>query len=129
MGMMKPLTLFVERRLASPFWLRTTRLAELLSRSRVRLKGPAQDEDDLRGRFCSRPFSLFEMHENGSVFLCCPTWLPGPVGNLNTQDAREIWNSKLSSLIDGMTESFPISPFSIALTIEFANCWYFGVAE
>jgi sulfatase maturation enzyme AslB (radical SAM superfamily) len=105
MGMTKPFTRFIERRLASPFWLRTTRLTDLLSPNRARFKAP-QPDDGLRDRFCSRPFNLFELHENGSVFLCCPTWLPSAVGNLNGQDARDIWNSKRAqeirrSILDG----------------------------
>jgi hypothetical protein len=106
MGMIKPLTRLLESRLASPFWLKTTRLTELFFQNKLRLQSLKPRGDDLRDRFCSRPFQLFELHENGSVFLCCPSWLPGPVGNLNTQDARDIWNSKRAqeirrSILDG----------------------------
>jgi MoaA/NifB/PqqE/SkfB family radical SAM enzyme len=106
MGMIKPLTRFLERRLASPFWLRTTRFTELLSPNRARVSLQRSGDDDLRDKFCYRPFGQFEMHENGNVFLCCPTWLPGPAGNLNSQDARDIWNSKRAqeirrSILDG----------------------------
>ena len=50
--------------------------------------------------------TLFELHESGSAYLCCPSWLPRSVGNLNTEDARAIWNSSRAqeirrSILDG----------------------------
>ncbi len=45
--------------------------------------------------FCSRPFRWFEVtggQRFGEVFLCCPSWLPLPVGNLTTHSVDEIWN-------------------------------------
>ncbi|PLX98179.1 MAG: hypothetical protein C0622_11875, partial [Desulfuromonas sp.] len=41
---------------------------------------------------CTRPFEWYEVHPDGSVFLCCPAWLKRPVGNLLTQSVEEIWN-------------------------------------
>ncbi|WP_291315037.1 radical SAM protein [Desulfuromonas sp.] len=41
---------------------------------------------------CTRPFEWFEVHPGGEVFLCCPAWLPRPVGNLLEEPAPEIWN-------------------------------------
>lgn len=107
MDMIKPLARLMERRLSSPFWLKATRLTELFFQGRARLQALSAGQDqNLHDRFCSRPFELFELHENGSVFLCCPSWLPGAVGNLNSQDAHAIWNSKRAqeirrSMLDG----------------------------
>ncbi|MCD6526113.1 MAG: SPASM domain-containing protein [Desulfuromonas sp.] len=46
--------------------------------------------------FCTRPFEWFEIHPNGDVFLCCPTWLKRPIGNLLNQSIAEIWNSPVA---------------------------------
>jgi len=45
---------------------------------------------------CSRPFEWFEVHPDGSVFLCCPAWLKRPAGNLLRQSAEQIWNGPIA---------------------------------
>lgn len=45
---------------------------------------------------CTRPFEWFEIHPDGSVFLCCPAWLKRPAGNLLRQSVAEIWNGPLA---------------------------------
>ncbi len=60
----------------------------------------------LKGKFCPKPFERFELQENGSVYLCCPGWLPRPAGNLNSDSAARIWNSDQAqairrSILDG----------------------------
>lgn len=51
---------------------------------------------DLSSYICPRPFEWFEVHSDGSVFLCCPAWLKRPVGNLLLQSVAEIWNSPVA---------------------------------
>ncbi len=60
--------------------------------------------------FCSKPFSWFEVtgwqKPQGDVYLCCPTWLETPVGNLQEQSVAEIWNGEKAqairhSILDG----------------------------
>ncbi len=48
---------------------------------------------------CSRPFEWFEVHPDGSVFLCCPAWLKRPLGNLLRQSVDEIWNGPVAQEI------------------------------
>jgi len=45
---------------------------------------------------CRRPFEWFEVHPDGSVFLCCPAWLKRPAGNLLRQSVAEIWNGPVA---------------------------------
>ena len=45
---------------------------------------------------CTRPFEWFEVHPEGSVFLCCPAWLKRPIGNLLQQSIEEIWNGPVA---------------------------------
>jgi len=45
---------------------------------------------------CTRPFEWFEVHPDGSTFLCCPSWLRRPVGNLLQQAIEEIWNGQVA---------------------------------
>lgn len=59
--------------------------------------------------FCSRPFQWFEVtqvNEIGEVFVCCPSWLNTPIGNLKHHSVMEVWNSKKAqelrySILDG----------------------------
>lgn len=59
--------------------------------------------------FCSKPFEWFEVTQlngRGGVYLCCPSWLSVPVGNLLQQPVAEIWNSPRAqqiraSILDG----------------------------
>jgi Radical SAM superfamily/Iron-sulfur cluster-binding domain len=64
------------------------------------------------GLFCSRPFQWFEVSrgkEEGEVFVCCPSWLDQPIGNLARQSVAEVWNGKIAqdirrSILDGSFE-------------------------
>jgi MoaA/NifB/PqqE/SkfB family radical SAM enzyme len=60
--------------------------------------------------FCSKPFTWFEVtgwqEPKGDVYLCCPTWLERPVGNLLEQSVSEAWNGRVAqeireSILDG----------------------------
>ncbi|MEZ4586207.1 MAG: SPASM domain-containing protein [Gemmatimonadales bacterium] len=59
--------------------------------------------------FCSKPFTWFEISRGrveGEVFLCCPSWLDTPIGNLGTQSVDEVWNGSTAqeirrSILDG----------------------------
>ncbi len=48
---------------------------------------------------CTRPFEWFEVHPDGSVFLCCPAWLKRPSGNLLQGTIEEIWNGPVAQEI------------------------------
>jgi wyosine [tRNA(Phe)-imidazoG37] synthetase (radical SAM superfamily) len=48
----------------------------------------------LSQRFCSFPFSLAEIHNNGNVHVCCPGWVRGgPIGNIFRDQPDKLWNS------------------------------------
>ena len=66
---------FMERRVGSPFWRHLTHVYERWEelRSRWRMRRQARAAAPLADRFCKRPFESFELQENGSVYLCCPT--------------------------------------------------------
>lgn len=61
--------------------------------------------------FCAKPFTWLEVSRGslggeGDCFLCCPTWLPTPVGNLQRQPVAEVWNGPAAqavrrSILDG----------------------------
>lgn len=70
------------------------------------LPDPALVDDYLKTRFCSRPFEHFETGFEGSVWACCPAFLPVPIGNLNDGNADAIWRSAAArelraSILDG----------------------------
>jgi len=65
-------------------------------------------EKNLVGKFCSRPFDFLEAQDlgDGKVFVCCPTWLNVPVGKLSHQSVQEAFNSETNqeirkSIFDG----------------------------
>lgn len=61
---------------------------------------------DLSDRFCTRPFSMLEIHKEFYCFPCCPSWLPEIVGNYEKQSLMDVWNSPKfqkirASILDG----------------------------
>ncbi len=56
--------------------------------------------------FCSKPFEWLEITPNGTAYVCCPSWLSKPIGNINEKNTLEIWNSEAAkdirtSILDG----------------------------
>lgn len=57
-------------------------------------------------RYCTKPFSHFEVTGEGDAFVCCPSWLKTSIGDLNQQTISEVWNSGTAqkireTIIDG----------------------------
>lgn len=57
-------------------------------------------------RYCTKPFTHFEVVGEGAAHLCCPSWLKTSIGDLNQNSLGEIWNSETAqkiraSIIDG----------------------------
>ena len=49
---------------------------------------------NLENKFCRKPFEHFEIHPNGSVSLCCYTWLPHHAGVVDKNNSvGEVFNS------------------------------------
>jgi len=64
----------------------------------------------LGGLFCSKPFTFVEVTgwqgPKGDVFVCCPTWLDTPIGNVLQQPFDDVWNGATAqeirrSILDG----------------------------
>lgn len=60
--------------------------------------------------FCNRPFVTLHVsgfrEPKGDAYLCCPSWLNTPVGNLQSQTVEEVWNGPRAqqirrSILDG----------------------------
>lgn len=54
--------------------------------------------------FCSKPFTWLEVSRGslageGDTFMCCPSWLPTPIGNARTQTIEEMWNGETAQAI------------------------------
>ena len=56
------------------------------------LAEPKGTQNRLEGRFCTKPFEELHVLEESS-HLCCASWLPESVGNMNDTDWRNVWNS------------------------------------
>lgn len=64
------------------------------------------DRLDEKRLVCTQPFTWCEVHADGTVFGCCPSWLDAPMGNLLQQTFEEIWNGQAArqlrrSVLDG----------------------------
>jgi MoaA/NifB/PqqE/SkfB family radical SAM enzyme len=59
--------------------------------------------------FCSKPFEFLDIGAHprrGDAYLCCPSWLPKPAGNLSESSIEEVWNGESArsirrSILDG----------------------------
>jgi molybdenum cofactor biosynthesis enzyme MoaA len=78
-------------------------------RLRRRRCGPDHSDSDteayLRSHFCLEPFRTLETSPLGLVYVCCPSWLPKPIGDLNS-NLDDLWTGKeakkiRASIIDG----------------------------
>ena len=59
----------------------------------------------LKTRFCAEPFRTLETTHTGLAFVCCPVWLPTPIGTLD-DDPEAMWSGPVAqdiraSIIDG----------------------------
>lgn len=66
--------------------------------------------------FCSRPFEHFEVQHNGKAYLCCPGWLPEPLGNVEQESPSNLWNGEAAqrirrSILDGSFKYCTACPF------------------
>jgi MoaA/NifB/PqqE/SkfB family radical SAM enzyme len=60
-------------------------------------ENPAEAADVyLQGCFCAVPFEMLETTPNGDAYVCCPSWLPIPIGNIERQTAEQVWNSPIA---------------------------------
>jgi hypothetical protein len=66
----------------------------------------AEDVNALADRFCPVPFARADVHEDGTVKVCCSHWLPTPIGNVFKGTTESILNSDTAkairkSVVDG----------------------------
>jgi radical SAM protein with 4Fe4S-binding SPASM domain len=62
--------------------------------------------DDLQNLTCRRPFQHIEVQWDGTVFICSPSWMPTPIGNLFEGSLEQIWNSeKAESIRDAILQN------------------------
>ena len=50
----------------------------------------------MNNRFCRQPWSFVEVHSDGKVWNCCPSWITKPMGNILEQSWEEVWNGKIA---------------------------------
>jgi len=43
-------------------------------------------------KFCTSPFTMLDIKEDGSCSVCCEQWLPYKIGNLYQNSLHEVWN-------------------------------------
>jgi hypothetical protein len=52
----------------------------------------------LKTHFCPQPFTTLETTHQGLAYMCCPIWLPTPIGKLDA-DPNEIWAGPIAQKI------------------------------
>ncbi len=80
----------------------------MLKRRQKRCREQQNDQstkDYLESRFCANPFRMIETTPTGLAYVCCPIWLPTPIGRLDTEPER-LWNGDAAtrireSILDG----------------------------
>jgi hypothetical protein len=77
-----------------------------LSKRNEALDESINERPDLSNKFCHHPFDNFEPRDSGSVGVCCLSWLPYYIGNLNNEDMDKVYNSERAqdirrSILDG----------------------------
>lgn len=53
----------------------------------------ASPDDMAEERFCTRPFSLALVNDDGTVRFCPEAWQPANIGSLHAAPLEEVWNS------------------------------------
>lgn len=67
--------------LFGPVWIKET-------------KGMRPVIKDLKGKYCEKLYTWLEVDMWGKAWMCCPSWLPYPIGNVLTDSLDEIWNGE-----------------------------------
>ena len=49
---------------------------------------------NLKGKYCNKLYTWLEVDMHGRCWMCCPSWLPYPIGNILKDSIEEIWNGK-----------------------------------
>jgi len=85
---------------------RDIRLGMISRHENYRAENVALSDFPLEERFCPFPFTDFEITPTGDCFICCPSYLPVPIGNVKNFEAATILNSKAAqeirrSILDG----------------------------
>jgi pyruvate-formate lyase-activating enzyme len=80
----------------------------MVKRRQRRCNAQKPDDDTksyLATHFCPHPFTSLETTHTGLAFVCCPVWLPTPIGTLDTE-AVSLWTGTTAqkireSIVDG----------------------------
>ncbi len=51
-------------------------------------------QPDLNGKYCNKLYTWLEVDMHGRCWMCCPSWLPYPIGNILENSIEEIWNGE-----------------------------------
>lgn len=72
---------------------KTIRLIDRDEKGFTRAPGVLNKPVDLHDRFCRVPFEHAEIHMEGRLFICCPTYLPTVVGTVGEHGLLDQFNS------------------------------------
>ena len=86
-------------------WIDNTFMLKRRQKVTAEQRSNAATQHYLRTHFCTAPFRQLETAPTGLAYVCCPVWLPTPIGTLET-DPEKLWNSEAAkkirdSIVDG----------------------------
>jgi sulfatase maturation enzyme AslB (radical SAM superfamily) len=67
--------------LFGPVWIKET-------------KGLLSTETPIKDKYCPKLYTWLEVDMFGKAWMCCPSWLPYPIGNVLEETIEEIWNGE-----------------------------------
>ena len=56
-------------------------------------------QKDLSSKYCKSFYTRLEVGLDGSVWMCCPHWLPPVIGNLFEEELEDIWNGPKAQVL------------------------------
>lgn len=56
-------------------------------------------QKDLSSKYCKNFYTRLEVGLDGSVWMCCPHWLPPVIGNLFEEELEDIWNGPKAQVL------------------------------
>ena len=62
-------------------------------------EGMLSEKKDLKGKYCSKLYTWLEIDMFGKAWMCCPSWLPYPIGNVLEESLEEIWNGTKARIL------------------------------
>lgn len=62
-------------------------------------EGMQTSKKNLQGRYCNKLYTWLEIDMHGRAWMCCPSWLPYPIGNVLKDSIEDMWNGEKARIL------------------------------